>query len=132
MRKPAPPVKQLSYSATPIAPGFWRQVVKVTEHPNPGFEKHWAVGGSKRLWLDCGHDGWCKMSRATPKRSKCRSCIALGNAGSVATRFDVKAGIAHEEYIEGQSLIRLTRKMTKAEVREWTRDIVPRSGWRRE
>ena len=53
---------------------IWREVLRSEEHRNPGFEKSWAVGGSIRLFLVCGHEVSRKLSQGVPRRTRCRDC----------------------------------------------------------
>jgi hypothetical protein len=64
---------------------IWRTIVTQTVRDNPGYEKSWAVGGSRTLQLICGHDSPRKQSVAVPKRVRCKTCESRRN-GSVETR----------------------------------------------
>lgn len=56
----------------------WRTGVLLSESHNPGFGKHWAVGGFLRFRLDgCGHELTRKLSQGTPKRFRCQACERL-------------------------------------------------------
>lgn len=100
----------------------WRKVIGTKFHPNPGYGKHWAVGGSTMLKLECGHEWPIKASRPVPKRARCHECGNLLGGGT-HSRFDLRAGVVHEERMDEATGMpkRMTRTMTEDERREWTR-----------
>ena len=65
---------------------IWRTVKLESETQNPGYAKHWAVGGSiSLLYVECGHTYPRKMSAGVPKKSRCKDCERL-RAGMVSTQ----------------------------------------------
>jgi hypothetical protein len=56
---------------------IWRLVAKYESHYNPGYGSHWAVGGSNKILLSCGHDIYRKLSQKIPKKARCRDCEKL-------------------------------------------------------
>ena len=100
----------------------FRKVTKTKDCPNPGFEKHWAVGGSRLCTLECGHEWPIKMSRKVPERMRCRDCGML-MSGAPRTSFNVRSRTAEVETwnAETQMPVRTKRPMTSAEVVFWSR-----------
>ena len=108
-----------SHSSQPVKPGGWRKVLETEESLNPGAWKNTFVGGSRHLKLDCGHEARTKISQPIPKRMKCKQCVSL-EKGMISTQFDTKQKLAREERILGGQLVKTVRRMTDAEVKEWT------------
>lgn len=65
---------------------IWRNPVSQSDHHNPGYGKHWAVGGHRTLLLDCGHSTARKLSAKIPLRVRCKECESRRD-GSVQTLF---------------------------------------------
>lgn len=61
-----------------------RKITKTEKLMNPGWEKHWAVGGIYRLTLECGHLNHRKISQGVPKTmmAKCDDCMRLRDGQS--------------------------------------------------
>lgn len=104
-------------------PKIWRQVVQTKSHCNPGYWKHWAVGGSYVLMLECGHTGVKKFSQGVPKRMACRSCYSLKHYGGETKRFNLHARTVDVETWDPSTELprRITRPMTQEEITEWVR-----------
>lgn len=99
---------------------IWREVLRSEEHRNPGFEKSWAVGGSIRLFLVCGHEVSRKLSQGVPRRTRCRDCERV-RGGSVGMTRDLKTNLLTVEDWDPERNLprRITRPMTTDEIAEW-------------
>lgn len=102
--------------------GPWRKIVNAEMRPNPGYGKHWAVGGSYKLTYECGHVWAVKASQRIPKRSRCRTCAIL-MGGGVSTSFDVARRLAIEERWDAKAKLpsKTIRLMTPKERKAWSR-----------
>ncbi len=72
-----------------------RAVKSSSDRMNPGWWKSWAVGGSRRFVLECGHEVVAKQSSGRPNRKRCRDC-ERGVVGDVE-RAALARALAHAE-----------------------------------
>lgn len=74
-----------------MSPNIRRKIVTVEKHMNPGWQKHWAVGGRYWFILECGHTHRRKISDGIPKTMivRCDDCIHLAKGGGT-TRGNIR------------------------------------------
>lgn len=96
--------------------GIWRKVVSTQTYYNPGYEKHWAVGGGCVLTLECGHTKRIKLSQKRPCKVSCITCMNFRN-GSIEWRDGVC------EMWDEETKAPIKTKMTREEFEERCREI---------
>lgn len=72
---------------------IWRTICSWQEHRNKGYEKHWAVGGSLHMTLNCGHTAYRKLSQKLPSsmQVRCWECEQMqGGSQRSGMRWDAE------------------------------------------